>query len=101
MSNFSLRVTGQVVSASSAGAATLVDNVTGPGRGSRGDVLVYNPGPSVVRVRAGDAGVVADATCQPILAGEKGCWHKGDATHLAAWVASGTQDIEVFVGSGS
>lgn len=101
--NFSLRRTGQVVTATPTGAAVEIDTAPGPGKPANDDVIVYNPGPELVRVIVGDASVVAHNTtpvCQPILPGEKGAWSKGSATHLAAWVASGTQDIELFVGSG-
>jgi len=100
MPNFSLSVTGQIVTATPAGTAVVID---APGYGAHDDVIVYNPGPELVRVRVGDDAVVAHNTtpvCQPILAGEKGSWSKGAATHMAVWVASGTQDVEIFVGHG-
>lgn len=66
------------------------------------DVLVTNPGPNVVRVRAGGATVAATAQSMPVLAGEKGVYNVGyGATHLALIAPAGDQAVEVFFGEGS
>lgn len=67
-------------------------------------MMVYNPGPAVVRLTVGGANVAAaatgDARAMPILPGEKGAWQIGNATHYSALVASGTQELECFFGVG-
>ena len=100
--NFSILIAGQSVAAAPAANATAVAIDVNPPTGVvRSDVMIYNPGPGTVYVRAGDGNVLADANCQPILAGEKGAWHKGAATHLAAYSPSGAQTLLVFVGAGA
>jgi hypothetical protein len=66
------------------------------------DILIDNPGPYDVRVKAGKAGVAASTTLSMrIAAGEKGVYRKGSATHLAVVSINGNQAITVFSGSGS
>ncbi|CAB4158470.1 hypothetical protein UFOVP708_5 [uncultured Caudovirales phage] len=65
------------------------------------DVLVYNPGPAIVRIRAGASNVTAGATDMPILPGEKAVYFKGTATHISAiCMAAGPQAMEFFPGVG-
>ena len=65
------------------------------------DVLIYNPGPGVVHVRAGGAAVTADATCMPVGPKTKEVFSKGGHTHLAVLSPSGAQSILVFLGTGA
>lgn len=99
--NFSLAVKGQSVPAA-AGVNTPAVAITAAATRTRAsnDWMIYNPGPGTVHAVSGDDTVLADATCQPILAGEKGAWAVGNATHLAAYSPSGAQNILVFVGAG-
>lgn len=99
--NFSIAMKGQSVAAAAApnAAAVAIDAAATPTRASS-DWMIYNPGPGTVHVVCGVAGVQADATCMPILAGEKGAWSAGRATHLAAYSPSGAQSLLVFVGAG-
>lgn len=100
--NFTIQNAGQQLSASAtAGAAAVAIDATPALGAERRDVMIYNPGPGLVHVRAGDATVTATADCMPILPGEKGAWDKGRSTHLAAYSPSGAQTLWVFVGSGS
>lgn len=81
--------------ANGSGAASMID-----ANGAFRDVMIYNPGPNVARVRAGAAGVQADATCMPLLPGEKSAYFKGPATHMAVFGVGGAQSVEVYVGEG-
>ena len=65
-----------------------------PGR--PGPLYIYNPGTVTVRVKIGGTDVVASGTSFPIPAGQLQPINTGAATHIAAWVASGTQAIELF-----
>lgn len=103
MQNFSGKLTGQVVTATPAGTAVQIDPAPGGVKRVTTDALIYNPGPLTVRVRFGDGTVTAHNTapvCMPISPGYF-TLDKGDATHIATWCASGTQDIEVFCGKGN
>lgn len=68
------------------------------------DLMIINSGTKTIFVRTGDENVVADATAMPILGGEKGVYTRGisdpPATHVAAFVATGTQAITFVQGSG-
>jgi hypothetical protein len=99
--NFSLWRRGFGLTASTAG--TVVALPANPTQAK--EMMVYNPGPATVRLAVGANDMAAatatgDTRAQPILAGEKGSWHIGDATHYSALVASGTQEIECFYGAG-
>lgn len=96
--NFPIYGQGQTISATDTSAA---HQLTGLNAASARDVMIYNPGPHDVHVRAGQAGVVADGTCMPILAGEKGAYAKGPYVYLAVISPDGAQDIQVFVGEGA
>jgi hypothetical protein len=93
--NFGISSGGMALAAATATQATLIDPP-----GLFPDVMIYNPGPYVVRVRVGLVGVTADATCMPILVGEKSSYFKGANTHIAYISPSGNQAIEVFDGEG-
>lgn len=108
MQNFSGKLTGQVVTAATnmnvAGNAVEIDPSPGGSKRVTTDALIYNPGPATVRVRFGTSNQVTahntTPVCIPITPGYF-TLDKGDATHIAAWVPSGTQDIEVFLGRGN
>lgn len=99
--NFSLWNVGFGVTANTSGTVTALQaNPTGVD-----EMMVYNPGPLVVRVEVGKADMTAAVAtgsqrAMPILPGEKGTWKIGNATHISALVASGTQEIECFYGIG-
>jgi hypothetical protein len=102
MKNFDIQRAGQIVAASAtAGAAAIAIDTNPPAGELRSDIMIYNPGPGVVHVRAGGSSVTADNTCMPIVPGEKGAWSKGSATHLAAYSPSGAQSLIVVIGMGS
>ena len=65
------------------------------------DVMIDNPGPLDVYVKAGDASAVATLTSMRVPAASLQPFRKGSgATHLALRTASGTQPVNVFVGEG-
>lgn len=85
----------------------LTANTTGTGRvalsslnGPSGIVTVYNPTEVTVRVRFGASGVTSTAACFPLPPGEMQPFNALNATHVAAWCASGTAGIELFAGGG-
>lgn len=94
--NFSITENGQAISATTSSAVHSIDPT-----GSSEDVLIYNPGPNTVYVRAGTGGTVATSASMPIVEGEKGSFYKAASTHLAVLSANGTQAIWVKVGTGA
>lgn len=65
------------------------------------DVMIDNPGPLDVFVKAGGAGAAATLTSMRVPAGSLQPYAKGaDATHIAVITASGTQAIVVHLGEG-
>jgi hypothetical protein len=73
-----------------------------PATSSAPDIMIYNPGPNVVYIRAGSETVVADDECMPVPAGEKGVYAAGyAATHLALVAPNGNQTVTVLFGQGS
>lgn len=66
------------------------------------DVMIDNPGPNDVYVRAGfDNTVTATTACLRVPAGSLQPYYKGRCTHLALICASGlTQTVLVHVGAG-
>lgn len=69
------------------------------------DIMIINEGTVTVFVRTGDSTVVADANAMPVLPGEKAVYCRGlreiSITHIAAFVAAGSQAITVIQGSGA
>lgn len=64
--------------------------------------LIHNPGGSVVRIKVGLSDVTASATSYPIGPGETQAIDLGDEnTHIAAYVASGTQDLHIYDAKGA
>lgn len=99
--NFSIAIKGQSVAAAAApNAAAVAIDAAATATRANSDWMIYNPGPGTVHVVCGGTSAQADATCMPILAGEKGAWSAGRATHLAAYSPSGAQNLLVFVGDG-
>jgi hypothetical protein len=96
MRNFSIGADGISITAGTSSAATLIDSDTNPDP----DVMIYNPGPYTVYVKAGGSGVVATTNSMPILAGEKGAFNKGGNLYLATLSPSGSQQIVAFAGEG-
>lgn len=83
--------------------ASAVTDITGGGDSRlvvASDVLIDNPGPRDVFVKAGNAGAVATATSVRVPANSLQPFNKGDATHLAFISPSGSQAVVVHVGSG-
>lgn len=95
--NFSIDDDGLAVTAVAAG-----NRVTLP-EGSAGepDIMIDNPGPKSVLVRAGGATVVTSATSMRIAPGEKSAYNKGEAMYLALAGVGGDQDVVIHIGSGS
>lgn len=99
--NFSLMTPGFGLTANTNGTVTaLPANPTGVD-----DMMVYNPGPLPVRLKVGNSGMTAatatgNARSMVILVGEKGSWRIGNATHYSALVASGTQELDCWIGEG-
>lgn len=65
------------------------------------DVLIYNPGPNVVRIKLGDASVVATDLSVPVLAGSAAPFSRGLKGFIAVISPSGNQVIEVHSGEGA
>ena len=68
--------------------------------GPKGVLYVHNPGSVLVRVKVGDASVTASGNSFPVPPGQMQPFNPGSATHIAAWVASGTQALELFSAGG-
>lgn len=68
--------------------------------GPKGVLYVYNPGAVLVRVKVGESNVTAGTTSFPLPPGQMQPFNPGSATHIAAWVASGTQALELFSAGG-
>lgn len=98
--NFPCYEKGQVISATSGGVATALAGTADRVRAAR-DILVWNPGPLDVQVFAGDVNAVADAQSAPLPAGAVWTYDKGPAAFLAAYCATGTQNIVAILGQGS
>lgn len=68
------------------------------------DVLIYNPGPNTIYVKAGDASTVANgiASSTPSMAvpPSQQAFSKGNASHLAVISPQGAQEFVVYVGEG-
>lgn len=64
------------------------------------DVMIDNPGPNDVRVRAGSGGVVATTSSMRVPAGTVQAFNKGGATHLAFKADGGDQAVVVILGEG-
>lgn len=95
--NFPISEQGLPLSAVS-GASTTYD-VSASNRYSP-DILIYNPGPATVYIRAGAADVSANVLSMPIPPKTKEVYRKGLSTHLAVISSSGSQEILVFFGEG-
>jgi len=96
--NFSVATAdGQNLTASTSSAATSID-----ASGASDNVMVYNSSPVTIFIKCGTSGVTATTASMPVLAGEKGTYYKGSATHIALLAASGSgQTIWVKAGEGS
>jgi hypothetical protein len=101
MNNWPITEDGIAVTATASSAALAV---AAEGRGAAAaDVMVDNPGPNDVYVRAGDAAVVASpVTSMRVPPGTMQPFRKGvGVTHLALVCKSGqTQAVVVHVGDG-
>lgn len=95
MYNFQITNPGQSIDATTTSAAIPLVGRCG------NQAMIYNPGPNIVFVRVGYAEIVATPLCMPILAGEKGAYAIGLATHIAVLGSKGPQTIMVFTGQGS
>lgn len=97
MQNFSILVDGVAHTATVAGSLLALDPQAAA---VSNDVMIDNPGPYDVRVRAGSAATVASATSMRVPAGTMQPFYKGGATHLAFKSTTGNQDVVVTVGDG-
>jgi hypothetical protein len=86
------------VNVTAASAATLV--ATSAARVQAEDVMIDNPGPVDVYVKAGDATATATLTSLRVPAGSLQPFRKGAATHLALRTSSGNQAVVIHVGEG-
>lgn len=86
---------GRLINVTAASAATLIDAT-----GSSSDVLIFNPGPATVHIKAGAAGVIATTSSVPLPAGNSQVFFKGWSTHLAMIASSGTSACNVIIGEG-
>lgn len=103
MKNFPIYAgAGIPIAATAASSATLV--ALTPAEVGCNDIMIDNPGPNDVFVRAGDAGVTASAAASiRVPAGSLQPWAKGiGSTHLAVVCKAGqTQGVVVFIGEGA
>ena len=93
--NFPCYEAGQAITAGTASAPTAL---SGAAVAAARDVLIWNPGPNLVHVRAGDASVVADLTCAPVPPGTLWVYSKAAHTHLATRAVGSPQAIVVILG---
>ena len=98
--NFPCYENGQRITAATTSAATALAGTAMRVMSAR-DVLVYNPGPYIVYIKAGDAGAVADDTCAPVPPLALWAYGKGPNTHVALVAPDGDQDVLVIVGEGA
>lgn len=90
---------GVPITATATSAATLIESATPRIAGE--DVLIDNPGPLDVFVKAGGSTVVATVTSVRVPGGSLQPYRKGaDTTHLAVISPDGSQAIVVHVGDG-
>lgn len=97
MKNWPIYADGVTVNVSAASAVTDL----GASAIQAEDVMVDNPGPLDVYVRAGIAGVTATLTSVRVPAGSMQPFRKGEHQYLALRTASGNQSVVVHVGAGS
>ena len=98
--NFPCYENGQRITAGTASAATALNGTAARVMSAR-DVLIHNPGPNIVYVKAGGVGVVADNTCAPVPALAIWAYGKGANAYLATIAPDGNQDVLVIVGEGA
>ena len=98
--NFPCYETGQRIDATAVSAATPLAGSTARVMSAR-DVLVHNPGPYIVYVRTGLAGVAADTSCAPVPPNSLWAYAKGANTHIAVLAPDGNQNVLVIVGEGA
>ena len=89
---------GIAINVTAASAATLVAT-DHAGREAQ-DVMIDNPGPNDVFVKAGGVGAEASLTSIRVPANSLQPFRKGPHTHLAFRTASGTQAVVVHKGEG-
>lgn len=91
---------GVQITVTSVSAATLIADKAIERMGE--DIMVYNPGPYFVHIKAGDVTSVATSRSIPVPPETLSPYRKGPgATHLAAICPSGNQAIVVFAGEGA
>lgn len=96
--NFPCYESGQAITAGTSSATAALAGTAQKVNASK-DVLIWNPGPNLVHVRAGASDVVADATCAPVPPGSMWVYAKGNATHIATFAIGGAQSILVLMGA--
>jgi hypothetical protein len=89
---------GQAVTVGAASAPVLV--VASSGQGAAVDVMIDNPGPLDVYVKAGGADVVATLQSMRVPAYSMQPFRKGPHHYLGMRTVSGTQPVVVHVGEG-
>jgi hypothetical protein len=91
---------GTVIAATASTSRTLVADVERKVRAT--DLMIWNPGPNLVYVRAGLDDVLATTASMPVPPGTLQPFDKGFSTHLAVICPAGqTQTVVAFVGKGT
>lgn len=98
--NFPCTSDGQLLTATAAGISVALAGDAARVRAAR-DILFWNPGPELVRLRCGDAGVAAGAASAVIPPNALWIYAKGASTHVALQSAGADQQVLVIVGEGS
>lgn len=95
--NFSIVNDGTSVTSTTASSTVALPTTTY----SSENIMIDNPGPYSVYVRAGASTVTASTLSMRISPGEKSAYRKGTSTHIAVISPEGTQTIVVYLGEGS
>ena len=99
MRNFSIARDGLTLTATAASSAAALPGDPALVAAAQ-DVMLWNPGPLPIYVRAGAADVVATQQSMLVPPGTLQPFAKGSATHIAAITAGGSQPFMVWVGEG-
>lgn len=98
MKNWPITQDGQAVTATATSAATALAGATVV---AAEDVMIDNPGPNDVYVRAGGSTVAATLASLRVPAGSLQPYRKGaGTTHIAMITRSGSQAVVLHVGDG-
>jgi hypothetical protein len=100
MNNFPITADGQALTATAVSAPQPFAGAAERAAAAQ-DVLIYNPGPLAIHVRAGAADVVATTASMLVPPNSLQAFAKGSATHIAALSESGSQPYTVWIGEGT